>query len=74
MPIRLFASMGLTICALCFHTFIFIVYQSKKKFRAFDSSIFLFMYMLTFLILINELIYIYAMYIELETNKAFLSV
>lgn len=74
MPLKLFASMGLTICALCYHTFIFIVYLSKKKFKAFDSSIYLFMYILTFVILVDECLYIYAMYAELDAHVPFISV
>ena len=68
MAMKLFASMGLTICAIVFLTLIFIVYLTKKKFKAFDSGVFLFMFILTFLILIDECLYIYAMYAELDAH------
>lgn len=73
MPTKLFASMGFTICASVFIVLVFVMYLSKKKFRAFENNIFLFMFILTFILLINEFLYIYAMYAELDGNINFLS-
>lgn len=74
MAMKLFASMGLTICAIVFLTLIFIVYLSKKKFKAFDSGVFLFMFIMTYLILADECLYIYAMYAELDAHISFIPV
>ena len=72
MPTKLFASMGLAICALVYLILVFIMYLSKKKFKTFENNVFLFMFFLTFLLVINEFLYIYAMYAELDGNILFL--
>ena len=72
MPTKLFASMGFTICAFVFIVLVFVMYLSKKKFREFENKIFLFMLILDFFLLINEFLYIYAMYAELDGGFIFL--
>ena len=72
MPNKLFASMGLTICAFVFIILVFIMYLSKKKFRALENNVFLLMFVLTFFLLINEFLYIYAMYAELDGKIHFI--
>ena len=71
---KLFASMGFAICAFVFLLLVLVMYMSKKKFKSFDSSVFIVMFILTFVILINEVLYVYAMYVELEKNTIFIPV
>ena len=47
---KLFASMGLTICAVIFIILVFMMYLSKKKFRAFENNVFLYMLVLAFIL------------------------
>ena len=74
MLMKLFASMGFSICAFIFLLLVLIMYLSKKKFKSFDSSVFISMFILTFIILINEFLYVYAMYVELDKNTIFIPV
>ena len=53
MPNKLFASMGLTICALIYLLLVLMMYLSKKKFKTFENNVFLFMFFLTFALLIG---------------------
>ena len=73
MPTKVFASMGLSLCGLIFISLVFIMYLSKKKFRGFENNVFLFMLILTFLLHIDEFLYIYAMYNELDGPNNFIN-
>ena len=73
MPNKLFASMGLSICGIIFVSLVFIMYLSKKKFKGFENNMFLSMLILTFLLHIDEMLYIYAMYNELDGPNNFIS-
>ena len=73
MPTKVFAIMGLSLCGLIFISLVFIMYLSKKKFRGFENNVFLFMLILTFLLHIDEFLYIYAMYNELDGPNNFIN-
>ena len=72
MPTKLFASMGFPITAAVFLLIIVIMYISKKKFNTMSNNIFLFLLVQNIIILVNEFLYIIAMYAELDGHFAFL--
>ena len=72
MPTKLFASMGFPITAAVFLLIIVIMYISKKKFNTMSNNIFLFLLVQNIVILVNEFLYIIAMYAELDGHFAFL--
>ena len=57
----LFESMGFSICGLVFLSFIFIMFLAKKKYKTFESKIFAMLLVLTLLLLVNEICYVFAM-------------
>ena len=73
MPNKLFTSIGFPICGMVFLILVFIMYMSKKKFKTFENGIFIHMFITIFLLLINEFVYVYAMYAELDAKISFLS-
>ena len=72
MPTKLFASMGFPLCATVFLLIIVVMYLSKKKFKTISNNIFLFLLVQDLLLLINEFLYIIAMYAELDGHFTFL--
>ena len=73
MPNKLFASMGLSICALVFTILIFIMFLVKKKFSSVGSRIYISLFILTIALLFDEMLYIYAMYAELDGGFTFMN-
>ena len=73
MPNKLFASMGLSICALVFTILIFIMFLVKKKFSSVGSRIYISLFILTIALLFDEMLYIYAMYAELDGGFIFMN-
>ena len=55
----LFASMAFSLCALFYEIFILLMYLSKKKFRNLENSIFIFLLILTFILIFIEIAYVY---------------
>ena len=60
MPTRVYASLAFTICAMVFMVFVLIMYTSKKRYRKIENNIFLFMLILTSILLISEVVYVLA--------------
>ena len=73
MPNKLFASMGLSICALVFTVLIFSMFLSKKKFSSIGNRVYITLFILTIALLFDEMLYIYAMYAELDGGFIFMN-
>lgn len=58
---KMFASMGFTICGLCFIILIFIMYLNKKRFKTVENEVFAFILVFTMFMLLTEIAYIYCM-------------
>ena len=58
---KMFASMGFTICGLCFIILVLVMYLNKKKFKTRENGVFAFLIIFTIFMLLLEIAYIYCM-------------
>ena len=64
MPTKVYASLAFTIISLVFMILVFIMYLSKKKYKKLENYIFLFMTILTIILIISEFFYVYMLHIK----------
>lgn len=67
---NLFASIGFSACSLFFASFIVIMYFSKKRFKNLESTFFLSLLALIFILIIFEFTYVYFLYKGIHTSTA----
>lgn len=67
MPIKVYASLALTIPAMVFAVFILIMYVSKKKYRGVENIIYICLLAVALLLLVTETMHVYAINKEYDS-------